>query len=132
MITLYDSVSEETIDLPSDLFWSDEFDWTTVAATSERTLTGVLIVEESVKQAGRPITLEGSDDMAWVTRETVLALQAWCNQANKTFTLTLPDTRAFTVKFDNIQGAISAAPVLSWKQSDNDDWYTITLKFLEV
>ena len=117
-----------SVDLPNDLFWSDEFSWNPVGQNAERTLTGTLIIEESVAVAGRPITLEGAEDMAWVTRETVLKLASLRDMTGKTFTFTFKDNRQFTVKIL----AIDAKPIMTWKQSDNADWYKLTLRLLEV
>ena len=61
------------VTLPQGLVWSDEFDWTPLAQTTEYSLTGALIVEQAEKQAGRPITLVGGIDFAWLTRNDVAA-----------------------------------------------------------
>jgi hypothetical protein len=126
------SENNVSIDLPDDLFWSDEFAWSPVGQNAERTLSGVLIIEESVAIAGRPITLEGAEDMAWVTRETVLRLISLRDMTGKTFTLTLKDARTFTVKFNQAAASVDTKPVTPWKQSDDGDWYTLTLRLLEV
>lgn len=89
------------ITLPSGLVWSDEFSWTPVQQSSDYSLTGALIVQQAVKQAGRPITLAGQsagrDHTAWITRADLLSLQAALAIAGATFALTLHDGRAFTV-----------------------------------
>ena len=43
------------IDLPADLQWSDEFTAWRVGQQARTSLTGALIVQESARQAGRPI-----------------------------------------------------------------------------
>ena len=63
------------IELPDDLDWEDEFGWEPVGQVITPTLSGAIIVEESVQSEGRPITLR-SDGEAWVKRSTVLELQA--------------------------------------------------------
>ena len=47
-----------SVTLPGDLRWSDEFAGAQVQRSAEYSVTGALIVQEAVKQAGRPITLE--------------------------------------------------------------------------
>jgi len=121
-----------SIDLPDDLYWSDEFTWSPVGQNAERTLNGALIIEESVAIAGRPITLEGAEDMAWVSRETVLQLISLRNMTGQSFTLTLKDAREFTVKFNQATASVDARPVLSWQQAADTDWYKLTLRLLEV
>jgi len=133
MITLYDASDDITIELPDDLHWVDEFDWSPVAQSAEYTLGGCLVIEESAKLAGRPITLGGAhDDMGWVTRETVLALQGRRNIPGRTFTLTLKDARTFTVVFRQSDTPITAVPVLAWNQTESGHWYSLALRFMEV
>lgn len=56
--------------LPQDLEWVDEFSWSPVQQSIETTLTGALVIQESKQLRGRPITLQGKDDMGWVQRTT--------------------------------------------------------------
>ncbi len=82
--------------LPQGLRWADEFAWSPLAQATSYSLTGALIVEQAVKQAGRPITLVGGKDFAWLTRSEVAALKALLD-AGEEMTLTLHDSRTFTV-----------------------------------
>lgn len=44
--------------LSDDLLWTDEFEWSALAqAEPERTLSGAQVVQQSIKRAGRPVTL---------------------------------------------------------------------------
>ena len=63
--------------LPDDLLWSDEHAWTPAVASVSYLLTGALLVQSATRQAGRPITLTGALDMAWVTRAVITTLHAW-------------------------------------------------------
>ena len=122
----------ESITLPDDLAWADEFAWTPVEQSTEYTLDGALIVESAVRQAGRNITLAGGEDRAWVTRTTLLALYALAQTVREDLTLTLPDEREFNVAFRHGEGAIEARPVLSVSPPSADDFYSITLRLMEV
>ena len=82
--------------LPQGLRWADEFAWTPVAQTTGYSVTGALIVEQGEKLAGRPITLVGGKEWAWLTRAEVTALKALLD-AGEEMTLTLHDNRTFTV-----------------------------------
>ena len=82
--------------LPQGLRWADEFTWSPLTQATEYSLTGALIVHQGEKQAGRPITLEGGKDFAWLTRTEVAALKALLD-AGEEMTLTLHDARTFTV-----------------------------------
>ncbi|WP_420795629.1 hypothetical protein, partial [Endozoicomonas atrinae] len=61
----------DSITLPDDLLWINEFDWNPVEQSQERTLTGALLIQEQSKQYGRSIELSGGQDAGWVTRSTV-------------------------------------------------------------
>lgn len=66
----------QEIELPPYLRWDDEFTWSPVDQGEEYSTTGALMLDVSVRQAGRPMTLVGGDHLGWIKRETLLALQA--------------------------------------------------------
>jgi len=104
----------DTIILPDDLFWIDEFDWSPVAASLEYTTTGAGIIETSLMQTGRPITLAAeSDEYCWITREKVLALKALADVPGKEMTLSLYD-RTFTTIFAPGKKPFAVKPV--WRE----------------
>lgn len=123
------------VTLPQGLIWSDELTYTSVAVSTTFTLTGSLILERTVKQAGRPITLTGTRDFAWMTRMDLLALQALLEE-NADLTLTLHDARTFTVR--PAADPLQVAPVPRVKDSgyanpSGGAWYVLeTLKLIEV
>lgn len=132
---LIDQTTLQTIILPNDLLWADEFEWSAVESTNTYTLTGSLIVEQGVKQAGRPISLRAEPDMAWVTRATVDQLRAAAAIAGRQFQLVLEypnDTRTFLVIFDTTSNPISAAPVKGFPGHSASDFFRVELKFLEI
>ena len=55
----------DNIELPDDLLWVNEYSWNPVDQTTERSLTGALLVQEQSVQHGRPIQLSGSEDSGW-------------------------------------------------------------------
>ena len=123
----------DTVELPDDLEWIDEFTWTPVAQNTEYGATGALFIQESEKQAGRTITLQGEEDMCWIPRSTVLALQALYSQTDKEMTLTLEDDRAFTVMFLQSGNPIDVSPVRKGSYFGNEDYYKInSIKLMEV
>ncbi len=132
---LIDQVTFQELALPNDLLWTDELSWTPVMATNTYTLTGSLIIEQGVRQAGRPITLQAEPDMAWVTRTTVETLRAWSAIAGRRFKLVLEyptDVRQFLVVFRHDGDPIAANPVKGFPEHRPDDWFRVSLKFLEV
>ena len=122
--------------LPDDLLWSDEHAWSPAISSVSYLLTGALLVQSAVRQAGRPITLVGAPDMAWVTRAVVGALQAWAAVPLATstgrFELTLADARVFTVAFRHFETAIEAEPVTGFPARAESDFYRLTLRLMEI
>lgn len=112
-----------SIVLPSGLYWSDEHAWSPVEQATDRTLTGALVLEESIKTKGRPITLSGAKDgnqyTAWVALDesflgfsSLTALRSTLLAAGVELTLTLHDGRTFNVapRHDG-DGPISVTPL---------------------
>ena len=122
-----------TVTLPDALSWADEYTWSPVQQSKTYTTTGALLIEEGVKQAGRPITLEGSEDRTWCTRALVDQLHAWAQTPAMVLTLTLRGV-AHEVTFDHERGALMGLPVLFYADGaiESVDWYVPTLRFLEL
>lgn len=134
MITL------DTLRLPDGLRWTDEFAWSPVAQSSAFGLTGALLIQQGIKQAGRPVTLTGGNTWAWMRRSALIALQALIDGATTPLILTLHDGRAFHVLPDQTTSAgalvADALPiVLDSGPADPqpESWYVVnTLKFVVV
>ena len=122
--------------LPDDLLWTDEHSWSPTVASSSYLITGALLIQSATRLAGRPITLVGAPDMAWVTRATVEQLHAWTatpvSNTTGRFVLTLVDGRSFTVAFRHAETAIEAEPVLGIPARAATDFYRLTLRFMEI
>lgn len=100
-----------TVDLPATLLWVDEYGWSKVASVKQYTGEGALVVDEWVKQTGRPITLQGEQNRAWCDRGLLSTLRAWSSQAGLVLTLNHRGT-AYQVRFDSEQSApIQADPL---------------------
>lgn len=122
--------------LPDDLLWSDEHAWSPAVASTSYLITGALLIQSATRQAGRPITLVGAPDMAWVTRAAVEQLRTWAaapvSEATGRFELTFADGRVFTVAFRHTDTAIEAEPVLGFPARASTDFYRLTIRFLEI
>jgi len=105
-------ITLDTVILPPDMQWSDEFSWVALGMTAKVTLTGAEIVQSGALQAGRPITLQGGPDFAWLDYATVEALRTLAIAAGATYTLTLPDARTYQVRFRGEDTPVEATPVL--------------------
>lgn len=130
------------VELPNDIYWSDEFTSWKVAQNIKTSLTGARIVQEAALQSGRPITLEsGQDDndrwYAMLRLDTLRAVQALEEAVGASYTLTLPahnsGTRSFTVMFRRDDGdAIEAKPVRVIVPAADTDLYAVTLRLMTV
>jgi hypothetical protein len=123
------SITLGVVTLPGDLRWADEFAWSPVVQSAEYSLTGALIVQTATRLAGRPITLEAQRD-TWVTRDTVLAVQALADTPGWVGVLTLHDGRVFTVAFRDER--VSAEPVRHIAPHEDADAYTLTLQLQTI
>lgn len=122
----------DAITLPG-LPWVDEFAWSTTAQKVDRSLTGTLLVQAAGKVKGRPITLQGGEDYGFTDRATVAALQALADTPGLVMTLTLADTRTFSVMFRHEEApALESRAVLLKCAPGSADWYTLTLKLMTV
>ena len=121
-----------TLALPDSLLWVDEHQWSPVAQKSDYLLTGALLVQESAKQAGRPITLEGKDS-GWMARADLATLQAFAAAMPAALTLAMTGYSAMTVMFRHDgNGAIDAERVLPRADPDNAEFFTVTIKLMEI
>ena len=124
------------LSLPDDLLWRDEHAWTPASTSTAYLLTGAWLMQSATRQGGRPITLVGAPDMAWVRRSSVEQLRAWASlpvgSNSGRFGLSLADGRSFTVAFRHAEGAIEAEPVLGIPARSDADLYRLTLRFLEI
>lgn len=122
-----------TATLSDRLQWVDEFDWSPVEQATAYSTTGALLVDVAVKQAGQPITLEGADTNAWITRALCATLQAWAALPGIQCALVLRGT-THQVIFDHARGGFAARPV--WRLLDGEItpelFYVPTFRFLKV
>ena len=121
-----------TATLSDRLHWSDEYDWSPVEQSTEYSTEGALLVDVALKLAGRPITLEGGDTAAWLSRAVCETLQAWAALPGIELTLVVRGV-ARAVMFDHAKKGFVATPV--WKLLDGEITpellYLPTFRFLE-
>lgn len=119
------NVTLNSVQLPDDLVWRDEFDWAPVEQAVTPTLSGALLVEETARPAGRPITLMGV-----APRALVLTLKALEAELAQTMTLTLLDGTPRRV-FWRRPGVV-ASPLYEIADPDAAMPYGLTLNLTEV
>lgn len=121
--------------LDDSLLWSDEFDWQGIEQSQEYAVNGALIVQEGKKLAGRSIELSADPQMGWLKRSSLSTLKDWSLLQDETFKLIFEyphDTREFDVIFNHARTAIEANPVKGHPTVSDDDYYRVTLRFIEI
>jgi hypothetical protein len=128
-ITLF--ASGTTVTLDPDLLWLDENSWHPVEQTVVRSVTGAQIISVATRQGGRYITLQPEDEgSAWMPLSAVLQLKAWAAVAGQVMTLTIRGTvRSVIFRHPD---ALEAVPVVHYSDTQEADWYRVTLRFLEI
>lgn len=124
------------LQLPDDLIWTDELTWSAVAQSTERGIFGTLIIDAMARNGGRPITLQGDGDSAWIDRGTLRALKAWADVPGLRMALDVRGDQ-FTVVFDHggeeASRAIAMAALIEYSDKNDDDYYcSLVLRFLEA
>ena len=121
------------IEIPAELLWEDEFDWSPSVGAVEWGLTGAAIIDVAAKQTGRPITLTGDSDRGWIARSVVEALYALASNPGAARVLTLADGRSFNVVFSPTEKPITATRV-GYNPAPSADWYykAVTLRLMEI
>lgn len=119
------------IELPRGMLWVDEFTWSAVQKSVERSITGAQIIDAVAKLAGRPITLQATENQGWIRRATLLAVQALVDDPAGQYALVLADGREFTVQFAP-EDAISATPISRPELPALAHPYVATLRLITV
>ncbi|MBS9779666.1 MAG: hypothetical protein KGV51_03480 [Moraxellaceae bacterium] len=128
---LINNQTKQSIDLPQDMRWEDEFSWNKVAQSAPvYTLTGAMIIQQGTKKAGRPITLTG--DWVWHKRADLETLRDWTDSPNLTMTLIHYDGREFSVIWRLHDNAIQAEPVYYQTPEQDNEPYIATLQFMII
>ncbi len=130
------NATNETVLLEDGFLFSDEFAWKPIEQNQEYAVDGTLIIQEGKKKSGRPITLlSKTDNQGWIKRSVLSVILDWSALQDEQFTLVFEyphDTRQFNVIFNHAEGAIEADPVKGFPTVSEEDYYKVTLRFLEV
>ena len=129
MATKYHTLG--AIHIPRGMVWVDEFAWQPVEKSTEYSITGALLIDSGVRLAGRTITLQADTDAGWITRATLLSLQALAATPEGVHTLTLADGRTFTVQFAPGE-CLTATPIARPELPPSHHPYVATVRLIEV
>ncbi|WP_437881023.1 hypothetical protein [Pseudomonas sp. LRF_L74] len=119
------------IELDDHHEWTDEFAWSVVEQSQERSLSGAMIVQEGVKLYGRPITL-AANGAAWTPLSVVRQLEELRDQVGLVMPLTWVDGREFYVIFNRVDGDPLEATQVFREVNAADTDYLITLRLITV
>ena len=122
----------EELEFDQDMHWTDEFNWSAIAQTQPvYSLAGAVLVQQSIKQAGRPITLDG--DWVWYGRTLVEKLRAWTDVPGLKMTLIHYDGRQFTVGFRYHDNSLNKVePVRYATPEAGADRYTMAIQLMTM
>lgn len=129
--------TKAVIHLPYDLYPIDDLDWSPLTASAVYTLSGAYVVQQSVKKAGKPITLQSDSNqgLGLVTRDVVNKLHEACAMPDATFKLEYVadgTIKAVNVMFDHTQTPIKAVPAKGFNSPKLDDWFAVTVRLVVV
>lgn len=126
--------NNEQIELPEDMQWQDEFDWSDLAQSPPRyTRGGALVIQQSEKLAGRPITLSG--EWVWNPRGIFKTLQAWSAVPQLKLQLergNAEQPESFAVTFRTHEGAIACQPVVFTTPENAEEPYTGEIRLMTI
>lgn len=118
-----------TVTLPNDMAWPDEFAWSAVAEQRAYSLGGALLRDLATKLAGRPITLQGGPNYAWMTRADALTIKSWADTLAATMTLALRGTN-YTVAFDLAAEPVTVVPIIDYADPLSTDLCWVVLRLI--
>lgn len=132
MITL--TYGATVMELPTDLRWTDEFEWNAVKQNVENTITGAIIVESAAILKGMPITLAPVDESsAWISRINLRTLKTWSDIAGAQFVLVLDGVTRNVIFRHQDGGGVTASPIVHYSSGTSDgDFFSASFKFMEV
>lgn len=127
------AITLDAITLPDDLIWSDEYSWSPVTQTINKSLTGALIVQEAAQAKGRPYTLSGSAESAWIDKATLDLIQAKADTPELVMSLNYHGT-VHSVIFlrSGNSSPFDADPIYELADPQADHLYSFTIRLIEV
>lgn len=118
----------DNYELPPNLYWADEFDFSPVSQSVQRAVNGALIVESQALAYGQPITLTG----AWCGRDVVADLRSMQSDISVVRVLTLNDGNQYSVVFCIEAGGVQALLLSPESSPDQTTLYKLTINLITV
>jgi len=133
MITLTDK-DGKTIQLNDHLIWKDWGKYSQVEQNQEYSIDGSLVIEQTVKKSGMPITLSADTNQGLKYRKDVEPIQQMMlNNIDRPMILKLHDQSTYNVLFSCVDGVpIEAIPLIEYADPVSNDYIGLTLRFIVV
>lgn len=97
-----------------ELYLEEEFLWCPVGYIAKHSLGQNIVFQENLR-SGKPLTLIASEDKAWLTRDTVIALHQLASLVNTTHTLAMKNDQGVNenriVRFKRDEGPLNLQPL---------------------
>lgn len=97
-----------------ELYIEEELTWCPIGQVYKYSLGQVIVFQEN-NRIGKPLTLIASEDRAWLTKATVMALQQLASVINTTYNLTLKNDQGQNetrlVRFRRKDGPLNLQPL---------------------
>lgn len=122
------SVMLDNLELPEEMIWLDEAQWSDVEQSTAYALSGALLIDGATKLAGRTMTLGG--DNCWAQWSLCKQLIALSNEFGRKMNISLEDGRRYTVMFRHGDGDCVEISRIYERQPRDEDWCRLTLRFL--
>ena len=124
------TVTIDSIVLPDDTIWVDQFKWNKIDRNFQRSIAGNVLIQNATKYSGRPLTL----NLGWISRATLISLETLRdNPAAPTFTVVLIDEASFTCCFNpGTDEPIQVVPIVERPEYIPSDYMAVILSLMIV
>jgi hypothetical protein len=126
------TIQLDTVILPDDLDWTDEFESQSVSQTVRRTLDGGIVVYNGQNENGRSITLVSGDGSGWATRAIVKDVAALAAVPGGQYVLIIRGETFNVIFRHNDVPAFDSRPVVPFSDPTDTDFYTLSIKLITV
>lgn len=131
MNTLSDGTT--TITFPGGIRWNEEFTWSAVTQAAERTIGGALVLDNQTKTGGCPMTLQSVDaDSGWATKASIDQLRTWAQTPGLELDLVWNGVTYPVTMRHYDPPALEVEPVVPFDDPDSTDFYTLTLRLVDI
>lgn len=126
------AITLDGITLSGSLQWKDRFSHSPVAQSTKRTLGGGLVVFSKGLVAGRPVTLEATEETGWITKAMLDSLASKAAVPGAVYSLDYHGEVLSVVFRHDEPPALDFLPLVPKAAPDAGDYFIGALKLLSV